>query len=132
MKVVQKIIDKLPVEEIEKVRTITGLVVLIGRLIDKIHKKKKLSYQESKLLTGLVIDTLIVSLKDRNINQNINNLVEELDQNRYMVEILVSEMIDIWHGMSGMCQKCCPRKESRVRQSIVEKKNQDIVKVSYV
>lgn len=113
--VVNKIISKLSTEEMEKIRTTSGIVVMIVKIIEKVHAKKKLSYEDSRRLTSLIIDVLVTTMKGRDISPE---LIFYLEHNKNTVEMLVSESIDIWHSISGLCQKCYGGKQDRARKSI--------------
>ena len=128
--IVNKLILDLSVEEMEKVKTTTGMVVKIIKLMEKVHSKKNLSYEDSKQLAGLVIDVLVITMKSRDISPQLNNLIFHLEQNKATVEILISETIDVWHVVSDLCQNCmgcCKKKEPRIRKSIVEKPHLETV-----
>lgn len=128
--IINKLILQLRVEEMEKIKTTYGMVVMIVKIIEKVHSKKNLSYQDSKRLTGLVIDVLVTAMKGRDISPQFNNLIFQLEQNKATIELLVSETIDVWHAVSGLCQGCCNKKKMRVRKSIVERPDLEMVSVA--
>ena len=127
-KIVQKLIGDLSLEEVEKIKTTTGMVVLIVKIIEKVHKKKNLSYEDSKRLVSLVIDMLIIAFRDRNISRELDQLIFDVEKNKETIKLLVSEFIDVWHGFSDLCNcdcggckgcTCKGKKSPRIRKSIV-------------
>jgi len=108
---IQKIITIL---DLESIKSTTGMVVMISKIIQNIHSKNKLSYDDSKQLISLVIDIII---KNKDINPQ---LVEDLEKNKENYMVLVSEFIDIWNPISEICKSCCNwKKEPNVRSSMM-------------
>lgn len=119
--IVAKLISDLSIDELEKIKTTSGLVILIVKLIEKVHAKKNLSYEDSKKLISLVIDVLVITMKGKNISPEFDNLIIYLEQNKDVIELLVSESIDVWDAVSGLCKSCrCIKKESKIKKSVIE------------
>jgi hypothetical protein len=124
--IVKKLITNLSIDELEKIKSITGMVIMITKIIEKVHKNKNLSYGDSGRLTSLVIDVLVSSMKGRDINPHLNSLIFQLEQDKAIIELLVSETIDVWHSVSSLCKSftcftCCKKKKvPRIRKSIIK------------
>jgi hypothetical protein len=110
---VQKIVSG---SELEKIRSSTGMIVFIVKIIEQVHKQKKLSDDDSKKLVSLVIDTLVLVLKERSIEPQLTN---DLENNKDYYISLVYEFIDIYHNVSDVCKGCCPKKkEPQIMKSV--------------
>ena len=121
VKLVTTIINKIPEDEMSRIKSVTGLVVLIVKIIEKSHKKKKLSYDDSKRLFGLVIDTLIHSLSGRSgLPPEVYEVVTYAQNNREDVKRYVEQSIDVWDALVPVTRHCgCGRKQSRIKKSII-------------
>ena len=114
VRLVTTIINKIPGDEFGKIKSVTGIVVLIVKIIEEAHKKEKLSYDDSKKLVNLVIDTLIHTLRNKNISIEIVNYVEN---NRDEINNYVNDSIDIWDALVPVFRNCCKKRDRRIQKS---------------
>lgn len=96
--------------DIDKIETITGLAYTITKIIEKVHSKKNLSYQDSQKLIDLVITAII------NIHQPAI-----LINNKQTILFLVNELIKVWDIMAKIKCSCCSKKQNRMKKSVSEK-----------
>lgn len=120
VKLVTTIVDKIPEDEMSRIKSVTGMVVLIVKIIEKSHKKKKLSYDDSKRLIGLVIDTLVHSLSGRDaLPPEVYEVVTYAQNNREDLKRYVEQSIDVWDALVPVTHYCgCGRKQSRIKKSL--------------
>ena len=124
VKLVKVILNKIPNEEFVKIKSVTGFVVLIVKIIEEAHRKQKINYDDSKKLVNLVIDTLIHTLKNINTPDEVISIVNYIENNRDEVKGYVNDSIDIWDALIPMFENCCgcikrnKKYEKRHRKSI--------------
>jgi hypothetical protein len=116
-KLVQKIVLDIAPEELEKIKSVGGLAILAIKIIEKAHKKKNLSYEDSKKLVDSVIDILLITIEGRHIlesNQDLKTVVNSVKENRQLIREVIDDGIDIWDSLkkSGWCD-CCLKKKNR-------------------
>lgn len=117
VKLITKIIEEINPEEVRRISTITAFVVLIVKVVEKAHRKKKLSYDDSKRLVNLVIDTLIHSLKIGNMPIGLRRTIDFAENNREIIRELVDDSIHVWDALSRGCS-CGGKKSSRIKKSV--------------
>lgn len=96
-KLATKIITEISPQSLEKIKSVSGFSLLVVKIIEKAHKRKKLSYDNAKELTDLVIDQLIERIPNNTF----------LVENKTVIKESVDDMIDIWDILIPKIKKFC-------------------------
>jgi hypothetical protein len=108
-------------KDIENVNSVTSFVFLAVKIIERAHKKKKLSYEDSQKLVDVVLDIMIRVTDKTNVPEPVRNTLDYVKDNRYIIRLLIAEMIGVWDFLSK--NRClffrCTKK--RIRKSIPER-----------
>lgn len=128
-KLVLKIINEIAPDEIDRITSITGFAVLIAKIIEKAHRKKNLSYDDSKKLVELVVDTLIKSLEGRDIPPDLRITLDFVRDHRMVFIEIIDDVILVWDVVVPKIKKCCGcfgRRKKRMTKSFLDAKKSDI------
>lgn len=136
-KLVLEIIRDIAPEEIDRITTVVGFVVLIAKIIERTHKKKNLTYDDSKRLVELVLDILVKTLEDRSdVPPELKSTLDFVKNHRMVIIEMIDDVILVWDIVVPKICGCCwkKKKESRIAKSYIDAKKSDIhyVRVSVV
>jgi len=113
-KIVLKIVKDIAPDEIEKITTITGFIVLIVKIIEKAQKKKNLSYEDSKKLVDLIVVILFETLEGRNISRDLREVLDFIRDHRPVFNELVDDSILVWDLIVPKLIICCRPSKRKV------------------